>query len=59
MKKKIFLSGTGGMLGEAFYEVFKKFIRVGLLPEKVISLCSLVGNSYHLSSEQAEALKNQ
>ena len=24
MKKKIFLSGTGGMLGEAFYEVFKK-----------------------------------
>ena len=24
MKKKIFLSGAGGMLGEAFYEVFKK-----------------------------------
>ena len=24
MKKKIFLSGAGGLLGEAFYEVFKK-----------------------------------
>ena len=24
MKKKIFLSGAGGMLGEAFYEIFKK-----------------------------------
>ena len=24
MKKKIFLSGVGGMLGEAFYEVFSK-----------------------------------
>ena len=24
MKKKIFLSGVGGMLGEAFYKVFSK-----------------------------------
>jgi len=24
MKKKIFLSGVGGMLGEAFYEIFSK-----------------------------------
>ena len=40
-------------------EVFKKFVRVGLLPEKVISLCTLVGDSYHLSDEKAETLKNQ